>query len=91
MGGIRAERSCALVKLRRIITTFLTGIWRSGALPGRTADDAFYVRIDEALNPISTQQLGLLNIEIGVAPTKPAEFVVIRFGVKAGCAQVTED
>ena len=55
-------------KLKRTITDFLTRAWRDGALFGAKAEEAFYVRIDEALNPFSEQQLGRLNIEIGVRP-----------------------
>src|SRR5581483_12010411 len=63
-------------KLNRTITEFLTRVWRDGALFGATADKAFYVRIDEALNPPSTRAQGRLYIEIGVAPVRPAEFII---------------
>ncbi|HTB17790.1 MAG TPA: phage tail sheath subtilisin-like domain-containing protein [Bryobacteraceae bacterium] len=77
-------------KLKRTITEFLTRVWRDGALFGATADQAFYVRIDEALNPPSTRALGRLYIEIGVAPVRPAEFIIVRIGLWDGGAQVTE-
>ena len=64
--------------------------WRDGALFGAKADDAFYVRIDEALNPFSEQQLGRLHIEIGVRPSYPAEFIVVRIGIWDGGSDVTE-
>jgi phage tail sheath protein FI len=77
-------------KLKRTITEFLTRVWRDGALFGKTATDAFYVRIDEALNPPSTQALGRLYIEIGVRPAYPAEFIVVRIGIWQGGSEVTE-
>jgi Bacteriophage tail sheath protein len=77
-------------KLKRTITEFLTRTWRDGALFGDTAKDAFFVRIDEALNPPSTRKLGRLYIEIGVQPVYPAEFIVVRIGIWDGGAEVAE-
>jgi uncharacterized protein len=77
-------------KLRRSITEFLTRTWRDGALFGATAEDAFYVRIDETLNPFSEQALGRLHIEIGVRPSYPAEFIIVRIGIWAGGQAVAE-
>lgn len=77
-------------KLRRSITDFLTRAWRDGALFGKTAEEAFYVRIDEELNPFSEQQLGRLYIEIGLRPTYPAEFIIVRIGIWPGGAEVSE-
>ena len=77
-------------KLKRTITEFLTRVWRDGALFGETADKAFYVRIDEALNPDSTRALGRLYIEIGVRPSYPAEFIIVRIGIWQGGAEVSE-
>lgn len=77
-------------KLRRTLTDFLTRAWRDGALFGAKAEDAFYVRIDEVLNPFSEQQLGRLHIEIGVRPSYPAEFIIVRIGIWDGGANVNE-
>jgi hypothetical protein len=77
-------------KLRRTITEFLTRVWRDGALFGLKPEDAFYVRIDETLNPFSEQALGRLYIEIGVRPAFPAEFIVVRIGISPGGAEVIE-
>lgn len=77
-------------KLKRSLTDFLTVAWRDGALFGQKAQDAFYVRIDEQLNPFSEQQLGRLHIEIGVRPSYPAEFIVVRIGIWDGGADVSE-
>lgn len=77
-------------QLKRTLNEFLTRVWRSGALFGATADQAFYVRIDTGLNPPSTVALGQLYIEIGVAPVRPAEFIIVRIGLWDGGAQITE-
>lgn len=77
-------------KLRRTITDFLTRVWRDGALFGATAEEAFYVRVDEVLNPFSEQALGRLNIEIGIRPTYPAEFIRVRIGIWRGGSEVSE-
>ena len=76
-------------KLKRSITDFLTQAWRDGALFGAKPEDAFYVRIDEALNPPSTRALGRLYIEVGVVPTYPAEFIVLRIGIWDGGSEVS--
>lgn len=64
--------------IRRNVTAFLTEEWRRGALFGRTAAEAFYVKCDRDNNPQESIDLGQVVCEIGVAPVKPAEFVVFR-------------
>lgn len=65
-------------RVKRVISNFLTDLWRSGALSGTTPDQAFYVRCDEQLNPPESVMAGRLFVEVGVAPVRPAEFVVFR-------------
>jgi phage tail sheath protein FI len=60
------------------ITAFLTNVWRSGALFGLTAQEAFYVKCDEELNPPEVRDLGQVITEIGVSIVRPAEFVIFR-------------
>jgi len=71
-------------RVRRDVTAFLTTVWRTGALFGATPDQAFYVKCDEELNPPESRDLGRLIIEIGLAPVKPAEFVIFRISQWAG-------
>lgn len=71
-------------KVSRDITAFLRIIWRSGALFGTTPEQAFYVKCDEELNPPEVRDLGQLIIEVGLAPVKPAEFVIFRITQWAG-------
>lgn len=77
-------------RLKRTIGAFLTQQWRDGALFGNKAEEAFYVRIDEVLNPDSQRALGRLTIEIGVRPSYPAEFIVVRIGIWQGGSSVSE-
>jgi phage tail sheath protein FI len=62
------------------ISSFLEGVWKSGALVGNTAADAYYVKCDQTTNPLAVTQVGQMIVEIGVAPSLPAEFVVFRLG-----------
>jgi Bacteriophage tail sheath protein len=64
--------------IRRNIGAFLNEQWRGGALFGRTAEEAYYVKCDRENNPRESIDLGQVVCEIGVAPVKPAEFVVFR-------------
>jgi uncharacterized protein len=65
-------------RIRRNISAFLVTEWRNGALFGATAEDAYYVKCDEETNPPESVDLGRVVCEIGVAPVKPAEFVIFR-------------
>jgi uncharacterized protein len=64
--------------VHRVITSFLRRVWRSGALFGRTPEEAFYVKCDEENNPPENREAGILTVDVGIAPVKPAEFVVFR-------------
>lgn len=71
-------------KVRRDSTAFLKTVWRDGALFGNSPEEAFYVKVDDELNPPESRDLGRLIIEIGMAPVKPAEFVIFRISQWAG-------
>jgi hypothetical protein len=64
--------------IRRDISAFLTRVWRDGALYGRTPQEAFFVKCDEETNPPDIRDAGQVVTLIGVAPVKPAEFVVFK-------------
>jgi uncharacterized protein len=74
----------------RTVTMFLRTVWRSGALFGRTQAEAFFVKCDEENNPPENRDLGILTVEIGIAPVKPAEFVVFRISQFNGGAGLEE-
>jgi phage tail sheath protein FI len=65
-------------KIRGTVASFLTGEWRSGALVGKTPGEAFYVVCDRTNNTFETMAQGQLICDIGVAPTRPAEFIIFR-------------
>jgi phage tail sheath protein FI len=76
-------------KIRRNVTAFLTIVWRSGALFGASAEEAFYVKCDAELNPPEVRDLGQVITEIGVAIVRPAEFVIFRISQSTGAGAET--
>jgi phage tail sheath protein FI len=73
--------------IRRDVSAFLTRLWRDGALMGRTPEEAFFVKCDEETNPPDVIDAGMVVTLIGIAPVKPAEFIVFRLSQYAGGAQ----
>ncbi len=72
------------IRVRRTIEVFLEGVWRSGALAGSTTADAFFVDIGSNTMTQDDIDNGRLICVIGVAPVKPAEFVIFRLTQKTG-------
>jgi uncharacterized protein len=68
-------------RVRRAITNFLTVVWRNGALEGTSVEQAFFVKCDRTTMTQTDIDNGRLIGVIGVAPVKPAEFVIIRIGL----------
>ncbi len=58
---------------------------------GKTPEEAFFVQCDEETNPPETVDLGMVVIRIGMAPVKPAEFVVFRIGQSASGTKVESE
>ncbi|MEV0224055.1 phage tail sheath subtilisin-like domain-containing protein [Streptomyces sp. NPDC050704] len=65
-------------RIRRNVSAFLVNEWRSGALFGQRPEEAFYVKCDEETNTPESVDIGRVISEIGIAPVKPAEFVIFR-------------
>lgn len=63
-------------RVKQSITNFLTTVWRTGALMGTTPEEAFFVEIGRSTMTQADIDNGKLICLIGVAPTKPAEFVI---------------
>jgi phage tail sheath protein FI len=77
-------------RLRMSSTNFLTRTWRDGALFGASPEQAFFVKCDAETNPPDVVEAGQVVVEIGIAPVKPAEFVVFRISqFTAGAAEVS--
>jgi uncharacterized protein len=66
------------IQLRIAASSFLTRTWREGALFGSSPDQAFFVKCDDETNPPDVIEAGQVVCEIGIAPVKPAEFVIFR-------------
>lgn len=77
-------------RVRRTVGGFLHGLWMQGALVGQTPGQAFFVQCDESNNPPSSVDEGKLVVDIGVAPVKPAEFVIFRISQWQGGAATAE-
>jgi phage tail sheath protein FI len=67
--------------VRRSVSNFLTTVWRNGALEGASPDQGFFVKCDRTTMTRDDIDNGRLVCVIGVAPVKPAEFVIIRIGL----------
>ena len=71
------------IKIRCQIENFLSNLWRDGALAGSTPEQAFYVRVGLNVTMDANDiQAGRLNVEIGLAAVRPAEFIVLKFSHK---------
>ena len=70
--------------LRLNINAFMLLQFRAGAFQGRTANEAFFVQCDHKTTTQADIDAGIVNIFVGFAPLKPAEFVVLRLSQKAG-------
>ena len=77
-------------RVRRSVTNFLTRVWRDGALQGSTPEEAFFVKCDRTTMTQDDIDTGKLIMQIGIAPVKPAEFVIFRIGQWTGGSEVTE-
>ena len=68
-------------RVRRTIGNFLTTVWRNGGLEGTKPEEAYFVKCDRTTMTQTDIDNGKLIAVIGVAPVKPAEFVIIRIGL----------
>jgi Bacteriophage tail sheath protein len=76
-------------RIERELGAYLAGLWRAGALQGDAAADAFFVRCDADLNPADTRDRGQVVTEIGLAPTSPAEFIIVTVQLRDGTTELT--
>ena len=72
------------VRVQRTISMFLTGLWRNGSLAGSSPEEAFFVDIGRSTMSRDDIDNGRLIGVIGVAPVKPAEFMIFRITQKTG-------
>lgn len=68
--------------IKSAVEGFLTTIWAQGGLKGASASEAFFVKCDAELNTPDVVDQGITYVDIGIAPQKPAEFIVFRISLK---------
>lgn len=73
-------------QLRLNIGSFMMTLYRQGAFQGSTPSEAFFVKCDGETTTQDDINLGIVNVLVGFAPLKPAEFVVVKISQKAGQA-----
>lgn len=71
-------------QIRLSVGAFMNDLFRQGAFQGRTPRDAYLVKCDQETNPQNDIDKGIVNIWVGFAPLKPAEFVVLKLRQIAG-------
>ena len=71
------------LRTKAMIENFLSGLWRDGALAGAKPEQAFYVKVGlgETMTALDILE-GRMNIEIGLAAVRPAEFIILKFSHK---------
>jgi phage tail sheath protein FI len=74
--------------IRLSVTAFMNNLFRQGAFAGTTTRDSFFVKVDSETTTATDINLGIVNVVVGFAPLKPAEFVVITIQQQAGQVQV---
>ncbi len=71
------------LRVKTMIENFLTTLWRDGALAGAKTEDAFFVKVGLGVTMTALDILeGRLNVEIGLAAVRPAEFIILKFSHK---------
>jgi phage tail sheath protein FI len=75
-------------QIRLAVGSFMQTLFRQGAFQGATPREAFFVKCDRSTTTQADIDLGIVNIHVGFAPLKPAEFVVISIQQIAGQGQV---
>jgi len=75
-------------QIRAAVGGFLQNLFRQGAFAGATAKESFFVKVDSETTTQTDINLGIVNVVVGFAPLKPAEFIVITIQQMAGQVQV---
>jgi phage tail sheath protein FI len=77
-------------RVRGSVSSFLNQVWRDGALMGKTREEAYFVKCDRTTMTQNDIDNGRLVVLVGIAPVKPAEFVIFRIGQKASGSDLEE-
>lgn len=75
--------SITWIKVKAMIVNYLTNLWKQGALAGSSPEEAFFVNIGlgVTMTPVDILE-GRMNVEIGMAVVRPAEFIILKFSHK---------
>ena len=76
-------------RINASVSSFLTAFWSQGGLSGTNPAEAYFVKCDSDINTQADIDNGIVNIQVGVALQRPAEFVVINIGQYSGGTTVT--
>jgi hypothetical protein len=82
--GFAAPTAVVSGKIRLSVSVFMNGLFRNGAFQGQTPKEGYFVKCDAETTTQNDISLGVVNIIVGFAPLKPAEFVVIKIQQMAG-------
>jgi phage tail sheath protein FI len=75
-------------QIRLNVGAFMHDLFRKGAFQGATPREAYFVRCDRTTTTQTDRNLGIVNILVGFAPLKPAEFVILKLQQMAGQIEV---
>jgi hypothetical protein len=78
------------IRINRELDAFFEGLFAQGALQGQSPQEAFFVKCDAETNPPEVRGEGKVVVEIGLAPAKPSEFIIVRLTGGPGGVSVTE-
>jgi phage tail sheath protein FI len=71
-------------QIRLNVNAFMQTLYRRGAFQGATPMQAFFVKCDRDTNPQENIDQGIVTVQVGFAPLKPAEFVIVQISQKTG-------
>ncbi len=74
-------------QIRVSVGAFMQNLFRQGAFQGSTPTDAYFAKCDNVTTTQDDIDLGIVNIVVGFAPLKPAEFVIVKIQQIAGAVQ----
>ncbi len=78
-------------QISRMLESYLRQLYRANAFTGATEAEAFFVKCDDKLNPLSVEQAGQLIAQVGIAPAEPMEFIVVELAREGDTVLTTEE
>lgn len=75
--------------IRNTVDPFLNNLFRQGAFQGATTKEAYFIKCDQSTHTVNDIAAGIINLEVGFAPLKPAEFVIIKIQILSNTKSTT--